>query len=159
MKRPPCQVRVLRASLDPPHLCVMLYHGRFWQCEGNWECSMLDVCTGAASKRAMVELSHGSSRVIAAVCFGNSTRCGFCWRSAPLYQDSHTSKASRQQLRRNPHESIVARNRKRFQSKRGRSNREHDEPRSLLRKQPANFKENSPLHLSCQTRLQQYFTA
>ena len=63
-------------------------------------------------------------------------------------QDSHTSKASRQQLRRNPHESIAVRNRKRFQSKRGRSNREHDGPRSLLRKQPANFKENYPLTMA-----------
>lgn len=106
---------------------------------------MLDVSTGAAPKRAMVELSHGSSMVLAVALILHAAAVG-----GLLFfnQDSHTSKASRQQLRRNPHESIAVRNRKRFQSKRGRSNREHDGPRSLLRKQPANFKENYPLTMA-----------
>ena len=111
----------------------------------SWENSMLDVSTGAAPKRAMVELSHGSSMVLAVALILHAAAVG-----GLLFfnQDSHTSKASRQQLRRNPHESIAVRNQKRFQSKRGRSNREHDGPRSLLRKQPANFKENYPLTMA-----------
>ena len=147
---PPIQPVPIYETPAPPNsgiicvsCCTMAGCGNARSCEN----SMLDMSTGAAPKRAMVELSHGSSMVLAVACFGKSTRC-CCWRPAFFYQDSHTSKASRRQLRRNPHESIAVRNRKRFQSKRGRSNREHDGPRSLLRKQPANFKENYPLTMA-----------